>query len=225
MERIPEPELMDEPEQALAYANADFSEPHQFFVECFQRVFPGLNVTGKVLDLGCGPGDISIRFARAHPACTIHGIDGAEAMLEQGRRLIEQHRLQSRIELYRARLPAETAPLGHYDAIISNSLLHHLHDPGVMWNAIKQYSAPGSPLLVMDLQRPADRLQARHLVEQYAASEPEVLQRDFYHSLCAAFTPTEVLRQLHHAGLEYLTVESVSDRHLIVYGMLNQPGG
>jgi len=225
MERIPEPELMDEPEQALAYANADFSEPHQFFVECFQRVFPELNVTGSVLDLGCGPGDISIRFARAYPACTIHGIDGAEAMLEQGRRLIAQHRLQSRIELYRARLPAEAAPLAHYDVIISNSLLHHLHDPDVMWNAIKQYSAPGTPLLVMDLQRPADQQQARRLVEQYAAAEPDILQRDFYHSLCAAFAPTEIVRQLQRAGMEYLTVESVSDRHLIVHGMLNPENG
>ena len=44
MERIPEPELMDDPEQARAYASADFSEPHQAFVERFTQRF-NLSVT------------------------------------------------------------------------------------------------------------------------------------------------------------------------------------
>jgi len=53
MQRIPEPELMDESEQALAYANADFSEPNQRFVEAFAAEFPGFT-RGAVLDLGWG---------------------------------------------------------------------------------------------------------------------------------------------------------------------------
>ncbi len=32
MKRIPEPELMDGAEQASAYAEADFSEPHDHFM-------------------------------------------------------------------------------------------------------------------------------------------------------------------------------------------------
>ena len=35
MERIPEPDLMSEQEQARAYAEADFSEPHENFVDLF----------------------------------------------------------------------------------------------------------------------------------------------------------------------------------------------
>ena len=57
MQRILEPELMDESEQALAYASADFSEPNQRFVESFVAEFPGLS-RGAVLDLGCGDGRI-----------------------------------------------------------------------------------------------------------------------------------------------------------------------
>ena len=40
MERIPEPDLMNDPEQALAYAQADFEEPHNQFVELFKNRFP-----------------------------------------------------------------------------------------------------------------------------------------------------------------------------------------
>ena len=36
MRRIPEPELMDDAEQAKAYAEADFSEPNQRFLELFR---------------------------------------------------------------------------------------------------------------------------------------------------------------------------------------------
>ena len=70
MKRIPEPELMDDPEQARAYALADFSEPHQAFIDHFARCFPR-HRPRRVLDLGCGPADVTIRFARAYPDCVI----------------------------------------------------------------------------------------------------------------------------------------------------------
>ena len=53
MKRIPEPELMDEVEQARAYAAADFSEPHQAFVKHFRQRFADYDPK-QVLDLGCG---------------------------------------------------------------------------------------------------------------------------------------------------------------------------
>ena len=32
MQRVPEPELMSDEDQAMAYANADFEEPHNHFI-------------------------------------------------------------------------------------------------------------------------------------------------------------------------------------------------
>jgi len=95
MKRIPEPELMNEPEQALAYARADFEEPHNQFVELFKNKFPEEKIDGYVLDPDCGPADVTIRFARAHPNCLIHGIDGAENMLKHGRDAIAIQGLES----------------------------------------------------------------------------------------------------------------------------------
>ena len=59
---------------------------------------------------------------------------------------------------------------------------------------------------------------AQALVAQYAANEPEVLCRDFYNSLLAAFELDEVRQQLELAGLPRLEVRAVSDRHLLVSG-------
>jgi len=50
--------------------------------------------------------------------------------------------------------------------------------------------------------------------------EPEVLKRDFFHSLCAAFTLDEVRTQVTRAGLDRLRCEMSSDRHCAVWGEL-----
>ena len=52
----------------------------------------------------------------------------------------------------------------------------------------------------------------------YCGDEPEILQRDFYHSLLAAYRPDEVSDQLMEANLADLEVRIASDRHLLVTG-------
>lgn len=219
MDRVVEPELMDEPEQAVAYAMADFDQPHTRFIELFQQTFPHWPSTGTAIDLGCGPGDIAIRFARAYPNCGVHGVDGARAMLEAGERLLAQAAdVRERVRLCHGMLPNAEMPLPHYDAVISNSLLHHLHDPGQLWEAVRGFAAPSAPVFVMDLRRPDSVEEAAALQQRYAANEPAVLQRDFFNSLLAAFTPAEVQVQLANAGLGELQVEAIGDRHLIICG-------
>lgn len=219
MQRIPEPELMTDPAQAAAYARADFAAPHQRFVDLFAEKFPGLAVRGFVLDLGCGPGDVALRFAKAHPACQVHGVDGAPAMLEAAHLCHACHPgLRDRVHLMFGRLPDVVLPRPAYDAVISNSLLHHLPDPRVLWRSITRWAAPGAPVFVVDLRRPADLPEARRLADRYAAGEPAVLQHDFYHSLLAAFTPEEIQNQLKLARLDHLRVEVPSDRHVLIWG-------
>jgi len=218
MQRIPEPELMNDPAQAAAYAAANFAEPHNMFVEKFREVFPGTDVTGKVLDLGCGPADVSVRFARAFPECQIDGVDGASAMLQEGERLLNKENLTDRIHLIQGMIPDVDLPDKDYGVIISNSLLHHLHDPAGLWECIKKYGRENTIVFIMDLMRPLSAQMARELVNTYSGDELLVLKQDFYNSLCAAFTPEEVVSQLITAGLEHLNVAIISDRHMLVYG-------
>lgn len=219
MERVAEPELMDEAAQARAYAEADFSAPHDRFIELFREQLPSLKPQDCVLDLGCGPGDVTRRYARAFPACTLHGVDGAAAMLQLAEEQQLGSDLQERIRYIHGYLPGATLPQARYATIISNSLLHHLADPMVLWHSVLRLGAPGAAIFVMDLMRPDSRTAAEAMVTQYAAGEPEVLRHDFFHSLLAAYTVDEVRAQLRAAGLD-LAVKAVSDRHLIVSGYL-----
>jgi ubiquinone/menaquinone biosynthesis C-methylase UbiE len=208
---------MDSIEQARAYAAADFAEPHDAFVTRFGERFPDFG-SGRVLDLGCGTADVIVRFARAYPAARVHGVDGAPAMLAEGTAAVRAAGLGDHVTLEVLRLPHPSLAGVGYDAVISNSLLHHLADPAVLWGTIEVATRPRAPVFVMDLRRPSSTDAAHHLVETYAAGESSVLRDDFYRSLCAAYTPEEVQSQLETTVLANLSTEVVSDRHLVVWG-------
>jgi ubiquinone/menaquinone biosynthesis C-methylase UbiE len=216
IERAPEPDLMNNIAQAEAYAKTDFSEPHDAFVAYFSDRFPDFK-GGSVLDLGCGTADVIIRFARAFPSSYITGIDGAAAMLDIGRRDIKGAGLSDRVLLNKYILPDNELSGSRYDAVISNSLLHHLKDPFILWDLIKSCSKKQTPVFVMDLMRPGTKEKAKELVNMYASDAPEILQEDFYNSLLASYTVDEVREQLNRAGLDF-SVEAVSDRHVLVWG-------
>jgi cyclopropane fatty-acyl-phospholipid synthase-like methyltransferase len=226
IKRIPEPELMDEPEQADAYARADFTQANALFVETFCARFPGFSAR-RMLDLGCGPGDIMLRLAHRFPSVNILGVDGASAMLDWARKNIVSAGLENRVEVKQWRLGdpgSELAAIAPpFDAILSNSLLHHLHEPLQLWHTIKACARPGTAVLVMDLARPATRVDAQAIVDDYSGDEPEILRRDFFNSLLAAFRVNEVKQQLKNSGLHGLKVERISDRHLAVSGLLRTP--
>ena len=218
MKRVVEPELMSAVEQARAYAQADFESAHSGYPKLLAEKFPRRPSKALALDLGCGPGDVTIRFAKANPGYVFHAVDGSAAMLRFGRAAVAHAKLSRRIKLIEGFIPGAAIPHANYDVILSSSFLHHLHDPQVLWRTIRQYSRPGTIVFVMDLRRPASRTMARELVRTYSRGEPEILRRDFFNSLLAAFTPAEVRRQLRVAGLGGLKIEVISDRHLVVFG-------
>jgi len=220
MERIPEPELMTEDDQAQAYASADFEDAHSRMIEAFGELFPSLRHTGHAVDLGCGPGDIACRFAAHYPGWWVDAVDASPAMLGYGPVIMERYPgVETRVSFVEGLLPHCPVPRDRYDVVLSNSLLHHLADPQVLWTAIRRLVGSGAPVLIMDLVRPAAEDLVGDLVDQYAEGEPEVLRRDFANSLRAAYRVDEVDSQLMEARLPWLTAEMMTDRHMVVRGV------
>ena len=221
MKRVVEPELMSAEEQAQAYAQADFETAHSSYPKLFAEKFPQRPRRAMVLDLGCGPCDVTIRFAKANSSYTFRAVDGSAAMLRHAIRAVANAHLSRRIKLIEGFIPGAPIPRQKFDVILASNFLHHLHEPQVLWSAVKQYAKPGTIVFVPDLRRPATTAKARAMVKRYAGGEPGVLRRDFYNSLRAAFTPAEVRAQLMATGLKGLWVEIVSDRHLLVFGKVS----
>lgn len=220
MRRIPEPELMDSEAQTQAYAEADFADSNALFVESFLGRFPDLSSSGKLIDLGCGPADICIRLANALPGWTITGLDAGPNMLRQARRAIAAAGLEEGIQLHLSHLPDTGLPGQTFGGVVSNSLLHHLPRPEILWDSVLSLAAPGAAVTVMDLERPKSTDDAEAIVEQYASGAPDILREDFYNSLLAAYTPQEIAQQLEAAGLNALNIDRPSDRHWLVSGRL-----
>lgn len=211
MKRMPEPELMLDDKQARAYAAADFESAHSLYPKLFDKLFPDRPRRALVLDIGCGPCDVTIRFARSNPGYRFHAVDGSAAMLKYAPRM-------ARIKLIKGYVPAVRLPAKTYDVILSSSLLHHLHEPQALWQMVQRYSKPGTLVFIVDLRRPTTRAAAERIAKKYSVGEPKVLKRDFINSLLAAFTPVEVRQQLRMAGLNWLRVTTLTDRHLMVSG-------
>ena len=218
MQRVLEPELMEDQEQVQAYAQADFSSENQYFVDEFHRQFPAFH-TGTVIDIGCGPADILIRLVKAFPTCNVIGIDASDPMIRAGQSAIVSAGVHDRIQLRCERIQ-NTHTTERADAMISNSVLHHFPNPTDFWVTLKRLAKPHAPTMVMDLIRPETTIIAQSIVEQYAKNEPEILRRDFYNSLLAAFTIKEIRVQLADAGLGHFVITQPDDRHWVACGRL-----
>ena len=222
--RIPEPELMNEPLQVDAYAAADFSGTDQAMVEriatLLQSSGASFRTKARLLDLGCGPGNITARLAQQWPKCSVLGLDAADRMIavaNDRRRAagLSRERLryeQALLPIYQADQPA--------DLIVSNSLLHHLHDPQQLWSSLIPLAAPHCLVVHRDLRRPDSEASIDRLCQCHVADAPLVLQRDYRASLHASFSLEEVKAQLLLAGLQHLQVVAVEDRYLEVSGWI-----
>jgi len=229
MQRVPEPELMDEVYQVKAYAAADFSDgDHALIADladylCSANQIP--HQGSMIVDIGCGPGNISEGLARYWPDSTVVGIDGSEAMLavakdRQQKASPDLKRLSYRCLNISAMASSSFALASNAHLIVSNSLIHHLHNPDQLWMAIKNLAAPGAVVFHRDLRRPSTSQQAAALQLKHLPHAPAVLIKDYLASLHAAFTVEEIRAQLVFEGLDHLKVVEIEDRYLQVSGRL-----
>jgi ubiquinone/menaquinone biosynthesis C-methylase UbiE len=217
--RRPEPEIMDLPEEAEAYARADFSDVNDAFVRRLLEL-AGPRETARAVDLGCGPADIPIRLLRIRPRWRVAAVDASPAMLDLARKAVAQAGLAHAVDFVLADAKSRALPDAAFDVVFSNSILHHIADVAPFWAQVRRIAAPRALLFLRDLARPAEATEAAAIVARYAGNESPLLREEFQRSLLAAYTPDEVRRQLADAGLDRLTVTMVTDRHLDVFGTL-----
>ncbi|MBM9591756.1 methyltransferase domain-containing protein [Leptospira sp. 201903075] len=220
MVRIPEPELMEDPTQVESYAKADFETAHSFLIRKFQDRLPQRFTPESILDLGCGPGDMSSRLYSQFPMANFTFLDGSEFMIDLCKKRIDtlvSKKRNNKID-FKNELIQDFVPESPYDLVFSNSLLHHIHDPFEFWGAVQRSIHPDSFIFISDLMRPDSLVSANQLIERYANDEPEILKKDFYNSLLAAYRIEEVKEMLEIVRLDSkLNLEPVTDRHWICY--------
>jgi trans-aconitate 2-methyltransferase len=122
-----------DPERYLRYAD----ERGRPFVELLQRV--GAASPRRVIDLGCGPGNLTALLRERWPDADVTGLDSSPAMVDRARR--DQPGIE--FEVADLRDWAAAAPEGPVDVLVSNATLQWVPDHLDLLPALVGRVSPG----------------------------------------------------------------------------------
>ena len=214
LERIPEPEVMDDPDGVEAYSAA----ASQAYLERIDRTFVehalSLGVAeGHALDIGTGPGVIPIMLAARVPGLRLTGVDLSEPMLQKAREAAQEAGVADRLDFRVG--DAKSLPLSErsFDLVLCNSLLHHLPDPLALLNEISRLVRPGGAILLRDLRRPS-RLEFPLHALWFGRHYSGVMSQLYWDSLQAAYTRAELESLLRRSQLAGARVFRTGRTHI-----------
>jgi ubiquinone/menaquinone biosynthesis C-methylase UbiE len=218
--RTLEPEVMDTAQEAEDYDAMDHAQVNRAF--CDDLLAAGAELR-RVLDVGTGTARIPIEICARDAKVHVVGIDLARHMLDLGERNVRAAGLSGRIDLAVEDAKATSFADGSFDAVISNSIVHHIPEPARVFADMWRVLAPGGLLFVRDLARPSSLPELERLVDTYApmpagatGAERAKLGRQralFGASLHAALTVGEVAALVAPLGIAARAVRMTSDRH------------
>lgn len=110
----------------------------------------------RVLDVGCGTGDVTLAAARrTGPTGAVYGIDASTEMIENARR--KASRLGRKVKFQTEAVEALSFADGSFDVVLSSLMMHHL--PGDLkqraLKEIRRVLRPGGRLVIIDIQAPS----------------------------------------------------------------------
>src|SRR5437016_1460749 len=109
-----------------------------FFLPCLR---PGM----RLLDVGCGPGSITVGLARAVAPGEVVGVDLAPDVLDAARTLAAEQDL-SALRFEAGRAEALPFPDASFDAVFAHTLLEHVPDATPVLREMRRVLRPGGLL-------------------------------------------------------------------------------
>ncbi len=218
LKRTLEPESMSDHEEAMIYSEMSFAAVNQAFVDdflaCAGAPDPGCSIGPKIIDFGCGPGDIPVRLCKTDGTFRVLAIDSSIEMLDLARRWIDFGGMLERITLAHADCKnLENFADDIADAVISNSLLHHLPEPALGLDEAVRVLRPGGLLFIRDLVRPSSAEQVEELVKLHSEGENDIARQLLRQSFHAALTLAEIRELADDWSITAACVQMTSDRH------------
>ncbi len=106
-----------------------FSSVIDRFYERVARHVTRTTPAGKILDVGCGPGRLSMHLANATSGLTVTGIDISPDMIELAKQRAGGSILTRRLDFQVADVCDLPFPENEFDLVVSTLSMHHWPDP------------------------------------------------------------------------------------------------
>jgi SAM-dependent methyltransferase len=130
----------------------------------YKIISRAMNLTGRetILDIACGPGIFTRRFASEATQGHVFGMDLSWPMLKQGQRLVRQYRL-SNIDLLQGNALALPFANHHFDAANCAAALHLFDDLTATFSEVSRVLKPGGQFTFSTFRAPKDKLISSYL--------------------------------------------------------------
>lgn len=218
--RTLEPEIMDTAEEASDYDAMDHASVNARFVDDLLAQVSSLTgrdlldwPTCRLLDAGTGTALIPLELIGRGFSGTIVAVDAAAEMLKVARERVAEADAGDQIELVQQDCKALAFPDASFDLVMSNSIVHHIPEPPLVFSEAWRVLKPGGILFMRDLLRPDSAETVERLVTLYAGNEPLHSRQLFRQSLHAALTIEEVEQSLAGIAERPELLAPTSDRH------------
>ena len=232
LERTLEPEVMDSAQDALEYNRMDHRAVNVKFVDEFLQFLSDNNkrlrqsedplfedledepdIVAGLLDVGTGTALIPIELCKRNPEVRVMAIDLAVSMLDLAVQNVDIAGFRHQIQLAQVDAKDSGYEDEMFDAVISNSIIHHTPDPATTISEMIRTTRNGGAIFVRDLMRPDSAEKVDSLVETYAGDESEYSRSLFGASLHASLSLEEVRELVARFGIDPESVTASSDRH------------
>lgn len=142
------------------------------------RLEPYLQPGMRVLDVGCGPGSITVGLAELVAPAEVVGLDLQPGMVERARTLAaERHVSNARFEV--ASVYELPFPNGSFDAVLASGLLIGLREPVQALGELRRVLRPGGIVGLRDADMGADIFTpVTPLLEQWWTWRPRILEHN-----------------------------------------------
>ena len=227
MDRRAEPELMNTKDQVDSYSEADFSKGEIKFIRFIKNYLKKNNIhlthNDLIVDLGCGPGNISEKLSQEWPKTSVLGIDGSKEMIHKAKfrkNLREKplNNLNYLCEDIKNIKLVDISDKKHINLLVSNSLIHHITNINQFFECILSLSSENTLNFHKDLIRPINEKYALQLKAECASKYNETLTNDYYASLQASYRADELKKLILDKNLVHLDVLEEENKYLILYG-------
>lgn len=203
LERVMESNDMNEEEIMIHYDKLNVLQTiNNFFIDISQELCIG----GKLLDIGCGTGQI---LRGMNDKYEKHGVDISQNMIEYARG--QGHNIKYKIANGN-NLPYKE---NSFDFVTCHSAMHHIKDPNNFINEMLRVLNPEGALFVKDLCRPQSEFQLQNFFMDYLAKNyDEINKKLFEDSLRASYTADE---------FKQLFQPDIKTNKLFFYNIANRP--